>query len=90
MASGGRVKKKLNVKTPAIPESKFDHSGVDDSIAEVKAFERMVSQKWPKNNHSNSVAGSQERCTQCERGGMRILIVRATKMLDINFAAKSA
>ena len=67
-----RLENKLNVKTSAIPKSNIDYSGVDDSMAEVKAFERMVSRTLPKNNHSNSVAGSQERCAQCGRGGMRL------------------
>jgi len=65
-----RLEEKLQVQKSAIPvPDDIDDSGVDDTRTEVRAFERKISQLAPKYNHRESVAGAQERCQQCGRGG---------------------
>ena len=83
-----RLEKRLNIQNSAIPTPNIDYSGIDDSIAEVKAFEHTICQMLPRNKHSDSAAGSQERCTQCGRGGMRLFECSGCKDSRYKFCSK--
>lgn len=83
-----RLEKKLQVDESVIPTPHFDYAGIDDSVAELKAFERTLSRTLPKNDHNDSVAGRQERCAQCGRGGIRLFKCSGCKDSRYIFCSK--
>ena len=81
------MEKKLNAQTSAIPESNIDYSGIDDSIAEVKAFERMVSRRTTIATVSREARNGVHNVDEV---AFAYSNARGAKILDINFAARSA
>lgn len=68
-----RLERKLQIEQSAIPEFEYPPGyGLDESREQMRDFERMVAESLPKLDRQDNIAATQERCSRCKRGGIKL------------------